>query len=422
MHTFPKIMLILQAKALYTMNNIAIFTLTSELHDAQTVNAATQEFLSSLGIQYDFHDADYSNYGTAPLNIIYVRTGGTEGQFRRLLPQLTSNQKSKGKPSVIYLLTSGKSNSLAASLEILSYLRQQGIRGEVIHGTPEHITRRIQLLEHAALALRQLQGCRVGVIGKPSDWLISSQADYDAVRQRTGIDIIDIPMQELLDEIQRTPIEDPQMEGGEPHIRKALPVAHQIYLALKTLVQKYQLQGLTIRCFDLLTAVHNTGCLALARLNSEGLCAGCEGDVPTLLTMMLSHAVTGISGFQANPAHINSETGEMLFAHCTIPFNMVEHFELDTHFESGIGVGIRGYQKPGPVTIFKVSGNLSRHFLAEGQLLRCEGKPDLCRTQQVIQLNNPEQARYFLTDPIGNHHVIVPGHIDEVMTELLSTL
>ena len=319
MHTFPKFMLILQAKALYTMNNIAIFTLTSELHDAQTVNAATQEFLSSLGIQYDFHDGDYSYYGTAPLNIIYVRTGGTEGQFRRLLPQLTSNQQSKGKPSVIYLLTSGKSNSLAASLEILSYLRQQGIRGEVIHGTPEHITRRLQLLEHAALALRRLQGCRVGVIGKPSDWLISSQADYDAVRQRTGIDIIDIPMQELLDEIQRTPIEDPQMEGGEPHIREALPVAHQIYLALKTLIDKHQLRGLTIRCFDLLTTVHNTGCIALAQLNAEGIVSGCEGDVPTLLTMMLTNAVTGVSGFQANPAHINPENGETLFAHCTIP-------------------------------------------------------------------------------------------------------
>ena len=102
--------------------------------------------------------------------------------------------------------------------------------------------------------------------------------------------------------------------------------------------------------------------------------------------------------------------------------HMVELFELDTHFESGIGVGIRGYQKPGPVTIFKVSGNLSRYFLAEGQLLHCEGKPDLCRTQQVIQLNNPEQARYFLTDPIGNHHVIVPSHIGEIMTELLNTL
>ena len=399
------------------MKNIAIYTLTSELHDVHAISAATQEFLDSLHLDYDYKEDDYDDFGTAPLSIIYVRTGGTEGIFRRLLPTL---QRQSRAP--FYLLTSGKSNSLAASLEILSYLRQQDIRGEVIHGEPGHITRRIHLLEQVALAVRQLEGCRVGVVGKPSDWLISSQADYAAVRQRAGIEIIDIPMQELLDTIQQTPLEDPQIESSEKHIHEALPVAHQIYVALKKLAEKYQLQGLTIRCFDLLTSVHNTGCLALARLNSEGICAGCEGDVPTLLTMMLTRAVTGVSGFQANPAHINPVSGKLLFAHCTIPFNMVERYELDTHFESGIGVGIRGFMKSGPITIAKVSGNLSRHFLTEGQLLRCEGKPDLCRTQMVIQLDNPEQARYFLTDPIGNHHVIIPGRLREVLEELLTTL
>ena len=405
----------------FTMNNIALYTLTSELHDAQAVGAATREFLNSLQVTFDHHEADYSTYGEAPLNIIYVRTGGTEGIFRRLLPQLQQQSQAP-----FYLLTSGKSNSLAASLEILSFLRQQGLPGEVIHGEPEHISRRIQLLEQVALAKRQLQGCRIAVIGKPSDWLISSQADYEAVRRLSGMEIIDIPMQELLEEVKTEEIKANSDDEGysdslPQHIKEALPVAQQIYRALRKLVEKYQLQGLTIRCFDLLTAVHNTGCLALARLNSEGIAAGCEGDVPTLFTMMLCRAVTGLSGFQANPAHINPETGEMLFAHCTIPFNMVERFELDTHFESGIGVGIRGYMKPGPVTIAKVSGNLSRHYLAEGELLRCEGKPDLCRTQQVIRLDDPTQARYFLTDPIGNHHVIIPGHIREVMEELLKS-
>ena len=404
------------------MNNIALYTLTSELHDAQAVGAATREFLDSLDVTFDFHEADYATYGEAPLNIIYVRTGGTEGIFRRLLPQL-KEQSTHQQP--FYLLTSGKSNSLAASLEILSFLRQQGLRGEVIHGEPQHISHRIRLLEQVSLAKRQLHGSRVGVVGKPSDWLISSQADYAAVRQQAGIEIVDIPMQELLDAISKTPLdkeESGKWKVDSENIKEALPVAQQIYRALKTLVEKYQLQGLTIRCFDLLTAVHNTGCLALARLNSEGIAAGCEGDVPTLLSMMLCRAVTGISGFQANPAHINPETGEMLFAHCTIPFNMVERFELDTHFESGIGVGIRGYMKPGPVTIVKVSGDLSRHFLAEGQLLRCQGKPDLCRTQQIIRLDDPSQTRYFLTEPIGNHHVIIPGHLREVLEELLMSL
>ena len=196
-------------------------------------------------------------------------------------------------------------------------------------------------------------------------------------------------------------------------------MANRIYGALRGIVDQYRLQGFTLRCFDLLTAVHNTGCMALARLNSEGIVAGCEGDVPAILSMMIAQSLLGISGFQANPASINPETGEMLFAHCTIPFNMVERYELDTHFESGIGVGIRGYMKEGPVTIFKLSGDLSRHFIAEGELLRSQAKPDLCRTQQVIQLADKHQTDYFLTHPIGNHHIILPGHHRELLENLV---
>ena len=400
------------------MNNIAIYTLTSELHDAQSVNAATQEFLGSINISYDFRDNDYSDYGSHALSIIYVRTGGAESIFLRLLPVLL--RKTAG--ATFYLLTSGKNNSLAASLEILSYLRQQGISGEVIHGEPAHISQRINTLLCVNEALKKLKDCRLGVIGRPSDWLISSTADYHAVKRQAGIELRDIPIEELLNDISHTPLKEVPTDEQEIHIREALPGAQQIYCALKTLTTRHELRGLTLRCFDLLTAVHNTGCMALARLNSEGIVAGCEGDIPTLLTMLLTQALTGVSGFQANPAHINPETGELLLAHCTIPLNMVERYELDTHFESGIGVAIRGYIKPGPVTIFKVSGDLQRHFIAEGELLRCEGKPDLCRTQTIIRLNDPQQARYFLTEPIGNHHVMVPGHVGILMKELMNRL
>ena len=129
----------------------------------------------------------------------------------------------------------------------------------------------------------------------------------------------------------------------------------------------------------------------------------------------IAQSLIGLSGFQCNPAHIDVETGEILLAHCTIPFNMIQRFELDTHFESGIGVGIRGYMKEGSVTLFKVSGDLHRYFVAEGTLLRCENKPNLCRTQAVVRLDNPEQATYFLTNPIGNHHILLPGRLRDII-------
>ena len=395
--------------------NIAIYTLTSELHDEKAVGAVTLEFLSSLKNDYTLKGSDYADYGSQDLSVIYVRTGGTEGIFRRLLPQLRHQSQSP-----FYLLASGKSNSLAASMEILSYLQKNGLQGEIIHGSADYISHRLQLLAKVSEARRKMNGCRLGLIGQPSDWLISSTVEPTIVKERLGIELVEIPMDELLRAIESTPETASQEETASEVIREALPMANRIYGALRSIVEKQQLQGFTIRCFDLLTAVHNTGCMALASLNSEGVVAGCEGDVPAMLSMMIVQSLLGVSGFQANPASINPETGEMLFAHCTIPFNMVERYELDTHFESGIGVGIRGYMKEGPVTIFKMSGDLSRSFIAEGELVRNQAKPDLCRTQQVIQLADKRQTDYFLTRPIGNHHIILPGHHRELLENLVN--
>ena len=395
----------------------AIYTLTSQLHDEAAVDAVTQEFLGGLGIEYQLMGGDFKDYGGHDLELIYVRTGGTEGIFKNELPRMLRQSKQP-----FYLLTSGKSNSLAASMEILSYLRQQGLKGEILHGSDEYIKGRITTLQQVGKAMRALNGCRLGVIGEPSDWLIASQAKYRTIEDMLGIEIVNIDMDELLMLIDRIPndIESDLLEKApNEDIRQSLTGAERIYEALKLIVEGYDLQGFTIRCFDLLTAVKNTGCVALAKFNAQGIVASCEGDVPAMVSMKIAQAVTGKSGFQANPARINPETGEMLFAHCTIPLDMVESYELDTHFESGIGVGIRGFMKPGPVTIFKVSGGLGRHFAEEGILVENQGNPDLCRTQQVIQLNDKDAAKYFLTKPIGNHHIIMQGNYKAVLDEIL---
>lgn len=409
---------------------ISIFTLTSTLHDKAAVDAATKEFLEGLGIEYSFKGDDYEDYGTE-LSLIFVRTGGTEGLFKELLPTLQGLSRQP-----ILLLTSGKSNSLAASMEILSYLRQEGLRGEILHGSPSYIRSRIEALSKVEEARRFLEYKTLGIVGHPSDWLISSGFDRDVILDKLGISLQYIPMEELLEEYSSLKDEVVEswnevagrcgtarslsgVEGPLPTpVKQALPGAYRLYKALLTLATDYGLSGLTIRCFDLLTAIHNTGCLALARLNSEGYVAGCEGDVPAMLSMMIGRAVSGVSGFQANPSSIDPETGEIVFSHCTVPLDMVSSFGLDTHFESGIGVGIRGQLPSGPVTVFKVSGDLSRHFVCEGELLRCEAKPDLCRTQTVLRLP-ASAASYFLTEPIGNHHIILPGHHSSVLEALL---
>lgn len=397
--------------------NIALYTLTSPLHDEKAVNAVSKEFLEeierTLEMGFDFRGNDFSCYGDSDLDIIFVRTGGTEGLFKEIFPKL------EGK---ILLLTSGKSNSLAASLEIMSYLNQQGRCGEILHGSTDYIAHRISILSNVSAARKSLDGTNLGIIGQPSDWLISSNADKNSVKERLGINLLDIPIQELIEKMETADISafpeelhaiKAELESNaSAAVRKYAEGAMKIYVALKRIVEKHDLSGLTLRCFDLLDTVGNTGCLALALLNAEGIPAGCEGDVPALLTMAIGNALTGRCGFQSNPSRIDPQTGELLLAHCTIPFNMILNHSFNTHFESGIGVALHGDMPVGDATIFKVSGDLSRHFCAETELVTNRYENNLCRTQIVLKLkDNPQEActEYFLKNPVGNHHIVFSG-------------
>ena len=155
--------------------SIAIFTITSELHDEQAIAKATQEFLGSLKIDYVMEGTNYDKYGCYSLNLLYIRTGGTEGIFEKLLPGFMLKFQHP-----FYLLTSGKSNSLAASMEILSYLQRRNIDGKILHGKPDYIRDTILSLEKIAQVRQKINGCRLGIIGQPSDWLISRDSEEEA--------------------------------------------------------------------------------------------------------------------------------------------------------------------------------------------------------------------------------------------------
>jgi L-fucose isomerase-like protein len=396
---------------------IGLYTLTSPLHDEAAVNAASAAFVSEIenlsGYKFEFHGSDFTLYGSDDLSLIYVRTGGTEGLFQEVFANLDGP---------ILLLTSGRSNSLAASMEILSFLNQQGRSGEIIHGSVSYIAERIKVLAQVAKARKVLRGSRLGVIGAPSDWLISSTPDASALYERLGIELVDVPISELVEEYhltdfgQGSEVADKAKAEFESHAPAALQKysegAFKIYCALKSLIRRYELNGLTLRCFDLLDSLGNTGCLALAILNAEGIPAGCEGDVPALVSMTIGSALTGVSGFQANPSRIDPQTGEILFAHCTVPLNMLRSYTFNTHFESGIGIAISGNIPVGDATVFKVSGDLNTYFCCPAELLKCQSEASLCRTQAVLKIKGDAEAicrDYFLKKPVGNHHIIFPG-------------
>ena len=79
-------------------------------------------------------------------------------------------------------------------------------------------------------------------------------------------------------------------------------------------MDRYDLIGVSVRCFDLLDTVCSTGCLGLSILNSLGVYGGCEGDMPALLSMAILGSLTGQDQFMCNPSSFDTGNGCALYA------------------------------------------------------------------------------------------------------------
>ena len=333
-------------------------------------------------------------------DVVMIATGGVENLFKT---QFSGN-------GPVTLIADGRNNSLAAALEILTWLEGQGVEGKIVHGTNDEIMASLS----GAVCTPPLKGLRIGLFGQPCDWLIASGVDRDYLLEHFGVETLDIDLQQLIDGIKAVP-KDEAVKVSENIVRRSkgtvepssadMLEAAKAYLAIKKICQEERLDAMTIRCFDIVKTCGTTSCLALALLNDEGIVAGCEGDMQTLMSMLLVKRLCGAEAFMANPSQLTEKTA--MFAHCTIPLKMCDDITLRSHFESGIGVAIQGVLPMTDYTIFKWGGpRLERYFVMEAKAVETPYINHFCRTQITLAAN---LKPYLLQHPIGNHHVIIRG-------------
>ena len=355
-------------------------------------------------------------------DIILIGSGGTEGLFLKRLEEFQ-------EPLVI--LSTSRNNSLPAALEIKTYLENKNKLCFLLSGEETHIASMLKHIATIISAYRNLKDNNLGVIGGASSWLISSPIEPKIIYQNYKMNVIKIKMTELydlIDELEKEMLDQKEIPHSNELINKYQDkeVIHQalvIYVALKRLVKKYDLKGLTIRCFDLLKKYKNTACLALALLNEEGITAGCEGDIFALLTMHVVQALTGRSAFMANPSKFNYEDNSLLLAHCTVPLNMTSSYSLTTHFESGLGIGVRGEMPEGRITVCKIAPDYSLEncVCLPANIKECPNLDGYCRTQIIVSLNE-DGLLELLKASFGNHLIVSYGDVYQDFFPLLSLL
>jgi len=343
--------------------------------------------------------------------VIVVGTGGSEQQ---VIERWESRQASvSGEPALI--VAHEADNSLPAALEALAAIRQADGRGRIV--MLDRVGD-VAAAVHDQRAFLALHHCRLGVVGSPSDWLVASVPTGAVVKDRWGPTLVPVEVPGAVD--VRPTATAVQLGGRWANVdavgrvdRDEVDRAASVHGPLVDLMASHELDAVTVRCFDLLSTTMTSGCIALAEMNASGVIAGCEGDVPSALAMLWVKELFGATAWMANPASVEPDAGRIELAHCTVAPNLVETLSLDTHFESGIGIGIAGQFRPQPVTLIRIGGRqLEQVWLADGELVANGSKDHLCRTQASVLIAS-DRARELLERPLGNHVVMISGHHQE---------
>ena len=339
---------------------------------------------------------------------IFIASGGSEPEFMKIFNRTSG--------PYIFITTQGN-NSLAAAMEILSYVNDHKQYGEILHGNAETIAGRISSIHRCRNTIHRLRGYHAGVLGSPN-MLINSEYNVRTLEKACGIRTTYITMDEVCGEIgMKTYVPDEYTEKllKTGYDRNELEKAFHIYGAVCRLIERYGFKAVSLRCFDLLEPYKASGCLALAILNSRGIPAACEGDTRSLLSMIVMNTLSGQPCFMANPSRIDMERKEIIFAHCTLPLTMAADYSLTTHYESGISVAVKGLFQEGIYTLFKCREDMRTYFVQKADFVSNPDECDLCRTQIKLHVDDVES---YLTRPLSNHQIICRGDWTEDVREL----
>ncbi len=294
-------------------------------------------------------------------------------------------------PKVI--ISTPKNNSLPSAL---GFIERKRVNTRVLHlyyaDIGEDIIRDIELILKSCKAAYLTYRAKVGIIGEEN-----LRDEWYSIIKNTEI----IPI--LIDNIKIS------TESYEKFIE-------DLYIEIKNIIEKYNLDGVTLDCFKLLRNVRYTPCLAYAKLLSECIPISCECDIASLLSMILIRNINTELIRRTMMANLVDIEGSILrFAHCTGSLTMFEKYELKPHYETGYPSGIQGQITTGlKCTVFKIDNNFKSSFICIGTIEENIEKLQnykTCLTKIGINCGMYVDMREIL----GNHHLIV---LENLLEEL----
>jgi len=197
--------------------------------------------------------------------------------------------------------------SMAGSGVSKGTLREMGIKHEYLYVNPDD-DRTIQFIKTklkdfaiVARAISLLDQARIVSVGYLFGGMSVGDIDITRMRSHFGPELVEIDTYTLIEQMKNVDKNGLEFLQNKQLIEKLIKVSigekvnriTEMYTVLHQFIKENNAQALTVKCnFELSQQFGLTACVPLSVLGNE-IVAGCEADIPLLLTQLILHYLSG---------------------------------------------------------------------------------------------------------------------------------
>ncbi len=212
---------------------------------------------------------------------------------------------------------------------LTSLLSRRGIPYELMLGrmTDASVRDRVIRALRTVTVARQLRQARLGRVGRPLDGYLHVDVEPDSLRQATGIEIVDIDPNEVVEAYRD--VTDDAVDALAEEVRRdwtfeedltigdSLERSLRAALAIEAVARAHRLDAGAFNChvpqFRFGEPIGIAPCFGLGRLTSLGMPWTCTGDVLTAVAMLTTKRLGGAALYHELET-IDYATGEVVIA------------------------------------------------------------------------------------------------------------
>ena len=258
----------------------------------------------------------------SPIDVILIESDNVINELDKYLKKLNK---------YVYLVTFCKGRSYGEALTIYTLLTKKKFN-VLLDDDPLHQLKGIlPTYIDISRVKKDIVGKNLGQFVLGTESVYNTPVDTGKINKVLGLNIIKIGKEELYREYHKNKI------GNPPHLLKmkkmvknsqALNRSLYLYNAIRTLIDKYQLVGITLDDRIIKDELGISASLALSLLNEEGIVAVKRNDIPTLLTCYLAYLLNGRIPFVIEPLNSNYEDKLLSVRADYPPLNQVKSYEI----------------------------------------------------------------------------------------------